>query len=89
MAEFTRGNKMVFPESGGNNYPESRENEIVSRTERMMFHDSSINNPATTYGGGSRNSFGAMCGYGPKSIQESYRIGLPRSKATYESVIDR
>jgi hypothetical protein len=89
MAEFTRGNKMVFPESGGNNYPESRENEIVSRTERMMFHDTGINNPASQYGGGGRNSFGAMCGYGPKAVQESYRSGLSRSKAGHDGVLDR
>lgn len=89
MAEFTRGNKLVFPESAGNNYPESRENEIVSRTQRLMFAGNAIDNPATTYGGGIRNSFGAMCGYGPKSIQESYRSGLSRSRESHESVVDR
>jgi hypothetical protein len=86
---FTRGNKLVFPESGGNDYPESRENEIVSRTQRQMFSDTSIDNPATTYGGGTRNTFGAMVGQEGKTIQESYRSGLPRSSAGHDSVADR
>lgn len=86
---FTRGNKLVFPESGGNDYPESRENEIISRTQRQMFGDTSIDNPATTYGGGTRNTFGAMCGQEGKMIQETYRVGLSRSRAGHDSVADR
>jgi hypothetical protein len=87
---FTRGNKLVFPESGGNDYPESRENEIVSRTRQQMFGEQpGIDNPATTYGGGVRNTFGAMVGQEGKTIQESYRSGLARSRAGHDGVADR
>ena len=89
MGTFTRGNKLVFPESAGNSYPESRENEVISRTKAQMFGDTSINNPASHYGGGGRNSFGAMVTVDPKEIQESYRSGLSRSKAGHDGVADR
>jgi hypothetical protein len=87
---FTRGNKLVFPESGGNDYPESRENEVISRTQRQMFSESpAIDNPAATYGGGTRNTFGAMVGQEGKTNQEAYRSGLSRSKAGHDGVADR
>lgn len=83
------GNKThIFPSIPPNS-TEARENEIVSRTQSQMFSDHGIDNPATTYGGGIRNAFGAMTNLDGKTIQETYRDGLPRSRSGHDGVADR
>lgn len=84
------GNKThIFPTPPPNS-TEAREDAIVSNTERQMFHDTSINNPATTHGGGTRNTLAAMgTELSGKQIQESYRSGLERSREAHDRVTDR
>lgn len=83
------GNKKVFPSPPPPNSSESRENEIISRTQRQMFGGAAIDNPARTYGGGTRNSIGEMEDYDGKRLQESYRVGLERSANGHDGVADR
>lgn len=84
------GNKKVFPSPPPPNSSEARENAIISNTQRQMFGQSpAIDNPATTYGGGTRNSIGEMEDYDGKRLQESYRSGLSRSADGHDGVADR
>jgi hypothetical protein len=84
------GNKKVFPSPPPPNSSESRESSIVSRTQRQAFGESpAINNPAATYGGGTRNSLGGMEDLSGKTLQESYRSGLSRSADATDGVEDR
>ena len=83
------GNKThIFPDVPPNS-TEARENAIVSNTQRQMFSDHGIDNPARTYGGGTRNAFGAMTNLDGKTIQETYRSGLSRSAEAHDRVADR
>lgn len=84
------GNKThIFPAPPPNS-TEARENSIVSNTQRQMFSDHGIDNPARTYGGGTRNTFAAMgTELDGKRIQETYRSGLPRSAEAHDGVADR
>lgn len=88
MASIAEGNKKVFPEPAPNATP-GRVDGIVDRTRAQMFGDTSIDNPATTYGGGSWNSIAAMEDTDGKENQEAYRIGLSRSRAAHDKVTDR
>jgi hypothetical protein len=83
------GNKDVFPDIPANS-SEARENEIVSRTREQMFGEGApITNPARTMGGGIRNSLQAMSHTDGKEFQETYRDGLPSSRAGHDRVADR
>lgn len=84
------GNKIhIFPDIPPNS-TEERENGIISRTREQMFGEApAIDNPARTMGGGMRNSFQAMTNLDGKTLQETYREGLPRSSSGHDGVADR
>ena len=84
------GNKThIFPDIPPNS-SEERENSVISRTREQMFGEQpGIDNPARTYGGGIRNSFQAMTNLDGKTVQETYRDGLPRSSSGHDRVADR
>jgi hypothetical protein len=54
-----------------------------------MFGDRGIDNPAATYGGGTRNSMAGMEDLSGKTLQETYRSGLSRSREAHDRVADR
>lgn len=84
------GNKThIFPDVPENS-SEGRENGIISRTREQMFGESpAIDNPARTMGGGIRNSLQWMTNADGKTLQETYRDGLPRSNSGHDRVADR
>lgn len=93
MATVAPGNKThIFPSIPPNSSP-SREQEIVSRTQRQMFGESpGIDNPASHYGAGGagwQNSIAGMTNETGKDLSENYRDGLPRSRAGHDRVADR
>lgn len=92
MSTIAPGNKThIFPSVPPNSSP-SRESDIVSRTQKQMFNDHGIDNPATHYGSGGsgwQNSIAGMTNDSGKDIQENYRDGLPRSRSGHDRVADR
>lgn len=83
------GNKThIFPTVTPNS-SDGRENAIVANTQRQMYSDHSITHPFVTHGGGQRNNIEFMTHHDGKTVQESYRSNLSRSREAHDRVADR
>jgi len=92
---YQSGNKMPLGGSPTPNSSGSREDSIISRTQRQAFpsEDSQISLENFEHKGdrpaGFENSLADMATLTGKELQESYRAGLPSSAQFTDKVTDR
>lgn len=94
MALVEPGNSMPLGSGGPGNSSKSMEDEIVNKTKEMAFPDGPVISLESFehYGdrpAGTEQSFSDMNTLEGKTLSESYRAGLPKSKMMTQSVTNR